>query len=123
MLSDEMITVGAELVRRIDETDLDLRAALWWYSTERDAWELLFAFARVKQLGARKFYRQIDSVLRRLAGSEVITLADTHVIDASDPIVGAVRSVRRVKGERRSRIKGEILKGVLIDDALIYHAA
>lgn len=124
MLTDDMIAVGAELVRRLDEKDLDLRAALWWYSVEDGAWRLLLAFPRVKQLGSRTFYRKIDSVLRRIAGAtEIVPLWDTTVIDASDPIVGAVKSVRRALGARRPRIRGTMMKGVMIDEALVYRAA
>lgn len=124
MLTDDMIAVGAELVRRLDETNLELRAAFWWYSVDDGAWRLLLAFPKVKQLGPRIFYRKVDSVLQRIVGArEIVPLWDTKVIDASDPVVRAVKSVRKVSGARRPRVSGTMMKGVMIDEALIYRAA
>ena len=38
MLTKEMIDAGAELLKRLDEANLDVQAALWVYLWESNRW-------------------------------------------------------------------------------------
>ncbi len=58
-LTKEMIEAGAEFMRHLDETNLDIRACLWLYLEEPNRWRLVVADPRVRDEGAMRAYKII----------------------------------------------------------------
>ena len=67
-LSSEMIFAGAEIIRRLDETQLIVSASLWLYIPEIDAWRFIIASPEVGTQGPKKAYKKVPSVIIKDSG-------------------------------------------------------
>src|SRR5882672_6271777 len=103
-LTEQMITVGGNLLRLLGERRFPLRAALWLYLTEAREWTLVLAVPKARAEGTMKFYKQIQSVLAK--GSDLLPLSAVTVVDAKDPLVysaGPAVKVGKVRGHKFSQ--------------------
>ena len=123
-LTQEMIEAGVELIRRLDnDANLDVRAALWLYVTESDAWRLMIATPELKVVGPRKLYQKIGSLIKEIDGHSKISLGDISVIDSNDPIIRALKVA--IKSEQTDidngiRLTRNAIGGQYIEDVYIY---
>jgi len=122
MLTQEMVQVGAELTRRLDEAHLEVRASLWLYIPDKNLWRLIVASPAVRQHGPKKVYQQIQTILSKMSDKTwKIPLHDISVIEDSDPLIALLRSAMNtgggVSGIRFSR---NTINGHFIEDAYIY---
>jgi hypothetical protein len=58
-LTQEMIDAGAELLRRLDDANFDVQAALWLYRSEVNRWRLILAFPNVETEGIAESYKKL----------------------------------------------------------------
>jgi len=119
-LSGEQIAAGAELVKKLDEKEIPLAAAFWFFLPEPNQWRLILASPLVRLEGPKRLYRQVQSLLTKV-GDSAVRLADVAVIDSQDPLIlllgNAIRTGTGISGIRFSR---NTINGVFIDDAYIY---
>jgi len=121
-LTDRMIESGAQLVRRLDESDMELNAAFWLYSSDLQAWKFVIAQAGLAELGPKKIYRRIQRVLRKFPDEmPEISLDDVVLSKPDAPIVSllrrAVRSGADISG---TRLRNVAINGTLVEGAYIY---
>ena len=122
MLTQEMIQAGADLTRRLDEADLEVRASLWLYIPDKNLWRLIVASPAVRQDGPKKVYQQIQTSLSKMSDKTwKIPLHDISVVEDSDPLIVSLRTSMGTKdGISGRRFSRDIINGHFIEDAYIY---
>jgi hypothetical protein len=77
------IEAGKQLVRTLDASGLDVRAAFWLYLEEAEEWRLYIAMPHVKEQDPREAY---SKVLKELNENQISTirLSQISVIDSTD---------------------------------------
>lgn len=121
-LSEQMISAGSELTRRLDEGGLAVSAALWFYNPESNDWRLIIASPDVHTKGLKTFYKEVQSVLKTIPeGQSTISLKDISVVDSSEPLIALLRvALRTSSGISGIRFSRNMINGTLIEDAYIY---
>lgn len=117
-----MIREGAELVQLLDRAGWNPSAALWFFSSEANAWRLLLASPEVAIKGPRDAYTVVQSALGKMEASErELALEDIGVMPPDHPLIGLLRTVT-VTGPivGRIRFSRNVIDGHFIEDALIY---
>jgi hypothetical protein len=119
-LLSEMIFAGADLIKRLDEADFSVAAALWLYLPESGVWRLVIASPEVGLSGPKKVYKKIQSIAARipLDGARV-SLNDITVIEAKDPLISSLKAGLET-GATGKRLIKTAMNGLFIEDAYIY---
>lgn len=121
-LSDAMIEAGARLTAKLDEANVPITAAFWFYDSEVNEWRLFFASPEVSTKGNTEVYKRIQPALKALAteGFSISSLL-IRLLDANDRLVRLLSSaVVTGPGVSRIRFSKNAVNGHFIDDALIY---
>ena len=121
-LTSEMQEVGATLVKKLDESDVDVHAALWLYLSDARVWRLFLAIEGITTLGPKEVYRRIQTVIRNNQKSlPGLDLPEISVIAPNDPLIVLLRLAIRIRpsgsGVRFSR---NTISGHFIEDAYVY---
>ena len=120
-LSNEMISAGAELTRRLDQMNFIVSASLWFYLSEINSWRLIIASPEVRVNGPKKAYKQIQSAIAKMPENQPkIALKDISVVDSQDSLISLLRMFGRVEGISGVRFSNNVINGVPIEDAYIY---
>ena len=121
-LTDEMIEAGAELIRRLDAADFELKAGLWLYMEEPNAWRLILASPIVTRDGPSKAYQRIQSVMsKKREDRKVLSLAHISAVEPDKPIVALLRkAVKTGNGISGVRFSRNAVNGQYIEDSYIY---
>ena len=121
-LSDQMISAGAELIRRFDEAGLAVSAALWFYDADSNYWRLVIASPEVRDKGLKTIYSEVQSVVRTIPEDQsIISLKDISVTDSSDPLISLLKvAIKTDGGISRIRFSRNMINGTLIEDSYIY---
>lgn len=124
-LTDDLILSGADLVRSLDESDLTIKAALWFYSSDVGAWRLILGVKEADKLGPKATYRKVQSVIQRLKKNQTsgrsVSLYDIAVVEANAPLLELLRvTVRTDEKISGIRFSNNAINGQLIEDAYIY---
>jgi len=121
-LSDEMISAGAELTRRLDDARFIVSASLWLFTPETGAWRFVIGSPEVRTRGPRWAYRQVQSVMSRMPNAQArIPLKDISVIDSNDPLIKLLKvTIKTGGGISGIRFTNNVINGTRIEDAYIY---
>ena len=120
-LSEQMITAGAELTRRLDEKGMAVTAALWLYDADTMDWRFLIATAGLRSEGVKETYKKVQSVVADMPSEKSIALKDISVVDSDDFVVSILRvAVRTGTGISNIRFSRNMINGTYIEDAYIY---
>jgi len=91
ILTDRKEEVGAQLLSRLDQLEMSITTALWYYYGDSNNWRLIIASPGVRRKGPKHFYQVIQSFLLKLR-DRPISLSEIQVIDDNDPFVLWLRS-------------------------------
>ena len=121
-LSEQMISAGSELTRRLDEAGCIVSGALWFYEPDSNDWRLVIASPEVRTKGLRAIYKEVQSVVRSIPEDQsVIQLKDISVVDSNDSLISLLRvAVRTGNDISRIRFSRNLINGTLIEDSYIY---
>ena len=121
-LSSEMISAGAELTQRLDNSRFIVSASLWFYIPETNVWRFVIGSPEVRIGGPKKAYKQVQSVLSRIPEDQPkIPLKDITVIDSKDPLIMLLKSAITTGDEIAGiRFTHNVINSVVIEDAYIY---
>lgn len=121
-LSNEMITAGEELTRRLDEVQFEVTGSFWLYDSDSNVWRMIIANPQVDVNGPARAYKKIQSAVSQMpADQPKIHLKDITVIDSKDPLISLLRKgVRTGKGISGQRLSRNAINGVWFEDAYIY---
>lgn len=124
-LSKELIDAGAQLIKKLDESNLAPDAAFWLYSPEKQMWKLLLVEAKLAKKGPREVYSEIQKIMTKY-GKELgdLKLSDLVLERPDARIVELIRKALRTGSKVNGiRFKNNMIDGALIDDAYIYRIA
>ncbi|SRR5713226_249840 len=121
-LSNEMISAGSELTRRLDESRFLVSASFWLYDTDSNAWRFIIGSPEVRTRGLKAAYKQVQSVVAGIPEDQPkISLKDISLVDSNDSFVSLMRvAIKTGDGVSGIRFTRNMINGVLIEDAYIY---
>ena len=115
---------GEKLVSNLEQAGLDIRAALWLYSSEPDKWELVIASPLVDQKGPKKTYIFIQSELANMKSPDDpvgIDLEDISVLSPGHRLIEALLKMKKLYPTGTIKwLNREVINGVYIEDAYIH---
>jgi len=121
-LSEQMITAGSDLIRRLDEAGLKVSGALWFYETDSNDWRLIIVSPDVRAKGVKTVYEEVQAVVRATPDDQpIISLKDISVVDSDDPLISLLKiAIKTDNGISRIRFSRNMINGTLIEDSYIY---
>lgn len=121
-LSNDMISAGENLIRRLDRARLSIDAALWLYDIETNTWRFMLASPAVRVHGPKWVYKKVQLVMSQIQGEKSkIPLKDITVVDTQDSLISLFRSgIKTVDSLSGIRFMRGVISGVFIEDAYIY---
>ena len=121
-LSEQMISAGSDLIRRLDEAGLKVSGALWFYETDSNDWRLIIVSPDVRAKGVKTVYEEVQSVVRATPGDQsIISLKDISVVDSDDSLISRLKiAIKTDNGIPRIRFSRNMINGTLIEDSYIY---
>ncbi len=122
LLSDTMIEVGKNILKRLDESASAVQAAFWMFFPDEKHWKLIIVSQLVKQDGPKQFYKRVIEANKKADELEsVVSLNDVGVADTSNTLVNllkmAISTGSEISGIRFSR---NTINGTFIEDSYIY---
>lgn len=109
-----------ELIKALDASGLDVRAAFWFYREESEAWRLYIATPLVKEQGPREAYSRILTVLKK-DDIHSIDLSNISAIDPTDGLVTVLSlAIDTGPGITDVSLNGNSINGVHVRAAHIY---
>jgi hypothetical protein len=119
-LVDNLIEDGKLLVQALDETGIDVQAALWFYDSDSEDWRLLIASHTLQAQGPLGAYATIQTALDAIP-HQSLALSGVRVISPDDPLIKALRmAIRTGPGIAGIRFSRNVIDHVFIEDAYIY---
>ena len=121
-LTNEMIEAGADLVRRLDASPIEIRACLWHFLPEPNVWRLIIASPEVAKYGPRKVYRKIQDVLSDIPEEgPSIGLTDISAVAHDNSLISLLRkAIKTGNGVSGIRFSRNVIDGQYIEDTYIY---
>lgn len=119
-LVEKDINEGKELIEAIDEASITLQAALWIYLSESDEWRFMIALPMIDQIGPKKTYTYIQSILVKNEHLG-ISLKDISIVSPNHNLIKVLKMVISTgPGIQGIRMKRNMVNNVFIEDAYIY---
>ena len=121
-LTDRLVEDGVALVLALDAAAVNPKSAFWFFFSDVGLWKLVIADPKLGPDGPRGAYKQIQKSLKKLQKKSYSPALEDVVLAKPDaPIVGVMRTALRTgPGISGIRFTGNMINGVLIDDAYIY---
>jgi hypothetical protein len=121
ILTNEMITVGKQLIQRL-ETTVPISASFWFYISEAESWHLFIVSPRVLTEGPKKVSDIVVNILNTDNGDEyTLSFFNISVTDNHHPYVSLLHLVRLNNQIVDKRLTGVSINGSgYIEDAYIY---
>jgi len=121
-LSEQMISAGSDLIRRLDDAGSKVTGALWFYETDSNDWRLIIVTPDVQAKGIRTVYEEVQAVLRANPDDQsIISLKDISVVNPDDPLISLLKiAIKTDNGISRIRFSRNMINGTLIEDSYIY---
>ena len=119
-LTQEFITSGERLIKKLEQRGMAPDVVFWLYSSEDQAWKLVLVEEKLSKEGPRAGYLRLQRVLSQ-HGSELqpLELKDVEIAKSTSRIVQLIKKAVRTKN-KAVRFRNNVLDGTLIDDAYIY---
>jgi hypothetical protein len=120
LLTSEMIRGGEALTSLLDNTELDVTAAFWFYFIDNMHWNLIFGISQVLKEGPLKAVTTIQSVLSKNP-IEGVDFLDIIVLQSDHTMIRRLKALAKTGRAIKSiRISQAIVENVFIQDAYIY---
>lgn len=120
-LTDELIEDGESILVKIDESEMKVDAALWFYFQDDQMWKLMLSVKGVDREGPRKMYGQVQKLMAKKPRAKDLTLDDVTLLNPDAPLLQLMRTaVKTGPGISGIRFTGNAIDGQLIPDAYIY---
>lgn len=123
ILVNDDIEAGSELVRLLDETGFPITAAAWLYFPDVEEWRLVIRTPRAAEDLQRAYLDVARAMDAKGNLRSRLNLARIKLVPPTDRMLEALGSVVRASGLNSIRFSRNVVKGIYIDDALIYRLA
>lgn len=122
MLSEQMIMAGADLLKKLDESSCNVKAAFWMYFPDEKTWKYIVASPLVKDEGPRKYYKRIIDANAKIGNTEnVISLNDISVSNIDNQLIQLLKyAISTGDSISNIRFSKNTINGFFIDDTHIY---
>jgi hypothetical protein len=122
MLSEQMIMAGADLLKKLDESSCNVKAAFWMYFPDEKTWKYIVASPLVKDEGPRKYYKRIIDANAKIGNTEnVISLNDISVSNIDNQLIQLLKyAISTGDSISNIRFSKNTINGSFIDDTHIY---
>ncbi len=128
-LVNEDILAGRYLINALDNSEFEVRAAMWFYRQEDNDWRFIIASPYVDKNGPKKSYQLIQDKLDKFLNGTLATqleepfycylsLDEISAVGLHDNLIKLMRS--SIKTEIPIKFTRNVINNVLIDDAYIY---
>ncbi len=123
ILTDNMVMDGEQLVKKLLDTDLNIRAAFWLYLKESDKWRLMIATPKVGADGPISVYKKLQSILKEFDKETLnFTLSDLSVVKPNNEVVQLLKGVfGPTDGVKQIRFSKNAINTHYIEDSLLYY--
>jgi hypothetical protein len=118
-LVEKNIRDGEELIKALDRSKLEVKAALWFYNVETDIWRLIIASPYVDKQGPKEAYRLVQTELGKLSSLD-IALDEISMVGNKNDLIELLRKAVHVDGIGKIRFRRNAIQSMFIEDALIY---
>ena len=121
-LSPAMVSDGAALLRKLEESHWSFNAAFWFYFPDANGWQLLIASPEVETKGPRESYAVVQKGLSDLVPTAAaLSLDDIGLMPSNHSLVALLSSfIATGNSIGNIRFSKNMINGHFIDDALIY---
>ena len=121
-LSPSIVSDGAALSGKLDESQWSVSAAFWFYLPDANGWQLLIASPEVETKGPRESNAVIQKGLSDLVPAPAaLSLDDIGLMPSNHPLVALPSSfIATGKSISNIRLSQNMINGQFIDDALTY---
>lgn len=121
ILTAEMIHDGRQLTGRLMENrELEITAALWFYFIDNLRWNLMFGISQVLREGTFKAYTIIQAEMKaRPVGG--VSFSDIIVLQSDHPTIRRLDTfVKASSNTAEVRVSRSVVDNVYIEDAYVY---
>jgi hypothetical protein len=121
-LVDENIDDGANLIYELDQSNVQIDAALWFYFTEAEEWRLIIATPIIDKKGPVSAYKKIIEFIKEKNLFFHTPIRKLTILSPHDPLIKLLKIVVKTgpSSIARIRFQNNVINNVPIDDALIY---
>lgn len=121
ILVDDMIKAGEALVEALDDANVEVRSAFWFYDREDEDWQLIVGMPLVDEAGPARAYEVIRGVLKQLGLP--LFLRQISVRSPKDELVDLIRQgLPTPPGIHSMRVMRSAIRSVPIEDVFIYRS-
>jgi hypothetical protein len=111
---------GKSLLKELDQSDLEVTSAFWYYVSESEQYRLVIVTPFFDRHGPKKTYEKVQKVLRSDKNFD-LTLSDIHLMGPGDPLNKGLRALLSSEFELSGvRITQSVVGGTYIEDAYLY---
>jgi hypothetical protein len=113
---------GKRLLKALDEAELDICSAFWFYFPEPDEWRLVLATPIVRKEGPLRAYTLIQSVLQKLDPAPDILFRHITVMSPDSALIELLREIVKTGPNSIEDIllSERVINGLHIDDTYLY---
>ena len=127
-LVDADMMAGEALVKKLDKSDFDIKAAFWFYMSEPDEWRLFLASPLVDEKGPKEAYKKVQAQLPKLKKEFTrdyeLSLQNISLVSPKDNLITLLKTaVKTGPGISHIRFARNVINNVFIEDAYIYRVA
>lgn len=121
-----MLSAGESLIKRLDESNAQVKAAFWLLDGEEKIWGLTIVSPLVESEGPRNYYKRINDINESAnPEEEVISLHDIHAANTHNRIFKAMLGIRDTALWNEipwlnTRLGKNFIGGVFFEDMYIY---
>ncbi|MGB3777974.1 MAG: hypothetical protein WA960_06420 [Tunicatimonas sp.] len=114
------IEEGKKLLELLDQSDLKIVSAFWYYRSESEVYRLVIVTPFFEKYGPRRTYEEIQRVLR--GNPEIaISLDEVSAMGPNDKLNKLLRlAISTGPGISGIRFTGNVINGTYIEDAYLY---
>jgi hypothetical protein len=96
-LVDADVRAAAELVKLLDQNNLNVSGALWFYQSEAERWRLLISFLE-KRRDVTTYYLEVAKLINKSGRKDIIDLGLVDFVDSDRSVIGPLSRAIRVEG-------------------------
>ena len=121
-LTEQMQADGRALTQALDDADLRVASAFWFYFSDVHQWRFVFASPIVDSIGPRKSYKKVQRVIQKLKQKlATVDLTSVVAVSAKHPLIQLLKmAIGTGPGISAIRFSRNTVNGQFIEDAFIY---
>lgn len=123
-LLENDIRAGARLVEELDKNRFAVTSAFWMFDPDQAEWKLVLVSPVFDKAGIVQSYTKLSEIISRTNDiQEAISIGDIKVVAENDPLVLVLKKmILTGKGIHAIRMPPNYVKGIYIQDALVYRS-